>query len=126
VSDIEARILSLLQDISFSCRRIEDVLKSETQQSFTDMGNLNIQDIVARRLTVIGEAASILAKKFPEFCEKHKDIPVNEAKRLRNFIVHEYAGIDWVSIWNTTQISLPTLMRAVEFHLHEQDKSPSP
>lgn len=71
--------------------------------------NLHI-DGVARELSIIGEAASRLSE---EFCEAHPEIPFRNIIGMRNIIIHEYAGMDALFLWDTSQHDLPTLRTAL-------------
>ena len=117
MSELDPGVIKLLDDIYTSAKRIVKRLQGETLESFTSDGGMDAQDVAARRLTVIGEAAAALLKKHPGFCEKHPEIPLNLARRMRNFIVHEYDGIVWEAIWDTTQNQVPHLIAAIESFL---------
>lgn len=110
----EQRIVKLLKDIETSARRIIDVLRNENKDSFTSIDNLDSQDIVARRLTIIGEAAAALLKKHEKFCLDNPQIPLREARGMRNILVHDYDGVDWETVWNTAQLALPKLVESIE------------
>ncbi|MDL2275856.1 hypothetical protein LJC22_07000 [Desulfosarcina sp. OttesenSCG-928-G10] len=58
MSKIDPHVQKLLEDIYTSAKRITDRLKNETQQGFLSAGGMDLQDIVARRLTIIGEASA--------------------------------------------------------------------
>lgn len=113
MSILDSRVFKLLNDIEMSARRIIDRLDGETRETFTDLDSLDIQDIVARRLTIIGEAATALLKRYPDFCAAHPEIPLREARGMRNILVHDYGGIDWDTVWNTAKVALPQLVAAI-------------
>ncbi|MDR0338828.1 MAG: DUF86 domain-containing protein [Desulfovibrio sp.] len=75
-----------------------------------------LQDAVARRFTIIGEASAALFRKHPEFCEQNQQIPLRQARDLRNFIIHDYDGIEWDIIWDTAREDLPRLIKAHQEH----------
>lgn len=103
----------LLDDIYTSASRIVERLQNETREGFLATDGMDVQDIVARRLTIIGEAAAALLKKYPEFCEQYPDIPIRQARGMRNALVHDYDGIEWEIVWDTTQKELPALIAAI-------------
>ncbi|MDL2291458.1 DUF86 domain-containing protein, partial [Desulfovibrio sp. OttesenSCG-928-F20] len=78
------RILKLLEDIHTSAIRIHNRLQDQTKETFTHEANSDLQDIVARRLTIIGEAAASLLRKHSQFCEEHPEIPLRQARGMRN------------------------------------------
>ncbi len=111
--DVDVQIIKLLSDIHMSAGRILDMLETESLASFLKPSSMTIQDAVARRFTIIGEASAALLKKHPEFCEKYREIPLRQARGLRNFLVHDYDGLDWEMVWDTAQKELPILMDVI-------------
>ncbi len=105
--------LKLLRDIDASARRIIARLDGIPKEEFLAPGSLDIQDIVARRLGIIGEAAAALCAKHADFCEAHPELPLRRARGIRNILVHDYDGIDWETVWNTATRSLPELVAAI-------------
>jgi uncharacterized protein with HEPN domain len=55
-----------------------DRLQTETLAGFISANGMDMQDIVARRLTIIGEAAAALLKKHADFCEQYPEIPCDK------------------------------------------------
>lgn len=62
----------------------------------------------------LGETANKLKTHFPE----ENSIPYAEVVGFRNFIAHEYLGIDIDIVWNTVSKHLPLLKRKIETVLH--------
>lgn len=120
MSNLDPRVRKLLSDIHTSAKRIRDRLQKETQEGFTSAGGMDMQDIVARRLTIIGEAAAALLKKHAEFCEQHPEIPLRQARGMRNVLVHEYDGVDWEAVWDTVQEGIPQLIDSIAPFLSEK------
>ena len=63
-------------------------------------------DAVVRNLITIGEAASNVPV---EVQERYPEIPWDNMRRMRNFIVHVYFGVNQPVIWRTIQEDLPPL-----------------
>lgn len=63
-------------------------------------------DGVARQLSIIGEAANHLSD---EFQKEHPAIPFRDIIGMRNIIIHEYAGVDAMFLWETYESDLPKL-----------------
>ena len=103
----------LLEDIYTSANRILDRLRDTTREDFLSSGGMDLQDIVARRLAIIGEAAAALLKKHPDFCEQNPAIPLRQARGMRNALVHDYDGIKWDIVWDTAQEELPRLVNSI-------------
>ncbi len=68
------------------------------------------QDAVARRLEIIGEAATSLSTAFRS---ANKDVPWKGVIDMRNVLIHQYFGTDPKSVWNVLQKDVPTLKRAL-------------
>lgn len=114
-------IFKLLSDIHTSAERILVMLEKETLESFLSSSSMTVQDAVARRFTIIGEASAALLRKYPEFCQAHQEIPLRLARGMRNALVHDYDGIDWQILWETAQRELSALINAITPFL---DKKP--
>jgi uncharacterized protein with HEPN domain len=105
-------IYRLLDDIHTSSQRILNLLKNINNENFIDDSLTevqDIQDIVARRFTIIGEAAAKLLKNYPEFCKGHPELPLTHIRALRNIIIHEYNEIDWQVVWDISTNELTQL-----------------
>lgn len=113
------RIQQLLRDIDASAHRIVDRLRGVARDEFVAPGSLDIQDIVSRRLSIIGEAAATLLRKYPDFCQAHPQILLHHARGMRNVLIHDYGAIDWTVVWDTAQSELPALIAALEPLLEE-------
>ena len=64
-------------------------------------------------MVVIGEAASRLSA---EFAAQHPDLPLREAKALRNFVVHEYSKVNRRALWEAMTLSVPNFVRDLQAH----------
>jgi uncharacterized protein with HEPN domain len=114
MNELDSRVSELLKDIHISAKRIRNSLQKKTLESFISEAGMDIQDLVAYRLIIIGEASSALLKKYPQFCEQHPEIPLRQARGMRNTLIHEYHDVNWLVVWNTVQEQLPLLIDAVE------------
>jgi uncharacterized protein with HEPN domain len=121
MTDADPRILQLLRDIDVSARRIVDRLRGVARSEFIEPNSLDVQDIVSRRLSIIGEAAATLLRKYPEFCKAHPEIPLPHARGMRNVLVHDYGSIDWTVVWDTSESALPELIAAVAPFLDDDE-----
>ncbi len=48
-----------------------------------------------------------------EFRSRHPGVPWTKIVAFRNFVVHEYFGLDWAIVWQTATDSVPELRRQV-------------
>ncbi len=64
-----------------------------------------------RQLEIIGEASNRLSENL---LNNHPAIPWARIIGLRNLVIHEYFGIDDITIWNVIKINLPELKAQIE------------
>jgi uncharacterized protein with HEPN domain len=94
VRDVRVYIEEILECIA----KIEEYTKGITEDSF--YGNTQIQDAVIRRLEIMGEAV----KGVPaEFREKYPEIPWRKISGMRDFLIHEYFGVNLERVWKVAK-----------------------
>lgn len=69
-------------------------------------GDWVVRDAANYNLTVIGEALDRLSA---EFIARHRNLPVRQAKSLRNKLAHEYFVADPDILWATITQDVPAL-----------------
>jgi uncharacterized protein with HEPN domain len=69
------------------------------------------QDAAILQLAIIGEAVKHLAT---ETRNRMPAIPWKDIAGMRDFLIHDYFGVDLETVWETTQIDVPVLRRAIE------------
>jgi len=83
---------------------IEKYTKNMSEDDFVK--STQIQDSVIRRLEIIGEAIG----NFPEEVKKeYPHIQWDEISGMRNFLIHEYFGVDFYLVWETVKDDIPKL-----------------
>jgi uncharacterized protein with HEPN domain len=73
--------------------------------------NIEKQDAILRRITIIGEATKRLSK---DFREKHPTIPWKEIAGIRDVIIHDYDEVDLDEIWAVISENVPELLTYIE------------
>jgi uncharacterized protein with HEPN domain len=73
--------------------------------------NLEKQDAILRRITIIGEATKRLSK---EFRQQHSSIPWKEIAGMRDVITHDYDEVDLDEVWKVVEENLPQLLSYIE------------
>ncbi len=63
-----------------------------------------VRSAAERQLEIIGEAAGKLSEQLSE---RRPDLPISEARSLRNVIAHEYGDVDYDLLWQTMSASVP-------------------
>ncbi len=101
-----------LEDMVFSMDRITLTVEGISDLEFKY--DMEKQDAVMWRLTIIGEAASNIPK---ELRDKYPAVDWKGVIGMRNLAVHEYFGVEIKDIWDTIVKSLPELRAKINIIL---------
>ncbi|OGX82464.1 HepT-like ribonuclease domain-containing protein [Hymenobacter glacialis] len=94
-----------LQELHYAATRVLTRLQDTNLPEFP--ANEDLQDIALLQLVIIGEAAARVSEATKQ---RYPQIEWRRAAGLRNFIVHEYAKVDFEVIWSTVTQELPGLV----------------
>ncbi len=98
-----------IQDIIESANAIKLYCESIDFETFCN--DRKTYSATIREYTIIGEAVSqvidILEEKMPDY-------PWRMVKDFRNFIIHEYFGVDAKIVWDLTKLELDSLLHCVK------------
>ena len=97
-----------LSHIQEAIESIEEYLENVTYHKFTS--SKMIIDAVVRELEIVGEASNNLSD---EFRKKHPEILWRKMKNMRNFLIHEYFGVNTKIVWSTCKEDLPKLKKLI-------------
>lgn len=98
-----------LNDIKESIAQIEEYLDGVSKEQF--MEDKKLQDAVARRLEIMGEAV----KNIPNSLKiKNKQVDWFEISRFRDFIAHAYYEISLNRIWETLIKRIPQIKESLK------------
>ena len=103
-----------LAHIREAIENIEDYLKGASYEQFAS--SKMMIDAVVRELEIIGEASNDLSD---EFRRQHSDTLWQRMKDMRNFLIHEYFGVNTKVVWDTCKNDLPQLRPFIEKILDE-------
>jgi len=101
----ERETLLLLRDIQDSISNILEFTKNTTFEMYES--DLKTKHAVERNFEIIGEAASRIPENYKLI---YQQVEWRILKDFRNFIIHEYFGINDEIIWDTIQFRLPELL----------------
>lgn len=103
------RDAAALLDILDSARLILRYVEGRTRADL--LNDVGLQDQVARRFEIIGEAAGRLSQ---ETRDRLADIPWRSLVGLRNVLIHEYGEVDYAKLWDIIRADLRHLVAEVE------------
>lgn len=97
-----------LDDILTAIAEAEEFTSGMEYEEFTtDKKTINA---VIRSLEVLGEAT----KHIPSlFRKKHPDIPWSKMAGLRDVLIHDYMGVDLMTVWKVVKERLPEVKEQV-------------
>lgn len=113
----ERTVSLLLEDIRDSLKNIEDFTIGMTVELYRS--DLKTQHAVERNFEIIGEAVARLPTAYKDL---HPHIEWRIMKDFRNFMVHEYFGIDHQIVWDTILYKLPDLFVKIVLLLKRVNK----
>ncbi|MEW6777692.1 MAG: DUF86 domain-containing protein [Bdellovibrionota bacterium] len=96
-------------DILEAARLTLSFVAGKSKEEF--LGDVQCQDAVIRRITIVGEASRRLSE---EARAAHPDIPWRQIIGMRNLVVHVYDSVDLLIVWETATIFLPELIGKLE------------
>ena len=74
------------------------------------MADLRTQKAVVMNLLIVGEAATRLMDRHPNFAAQHPGVPWHSMRGMRNRLAHGYFDINLDVVWDTVQTALPELL----------------
>ncbi len=95
-----------IKDILHAIQKIEQYTKDMTLAEFKK--NELVIDAVIRNFEIIGEASNSIPTTIQN---AYPGIPWRQMVALRNFLIHEYFGVDISTVWQTAHIHLPALKK---------------
>ena len=99
-----------LDHIKDSIEKIEELTR--LLHSFDNFESKWIErDALIRNFEIIGEASSRISQNVKD---KYPYVAWNEMKGMRNFISHEYFGLQLDSVWDTAINDIPRLREQIQ------------
>lgn len=98
-----------IEDIIDAFSKILTYLKDLTEQDF--YMNEMVQDAVIRKFEIAGEASKNISA---ETKEKYDTIPWKKMSGMRDKLIHDYAGVDLLAVWEAVKNIIPGLIDELE------------
>ncbi|MGI4742949.1 MAG: HepT-like ribonuclease domain-containing protein [Janthinobacterium lividum] len=96
---------TILQEMHYAADRIVRRTHHSTLADF--LQDEDLQDIVLRQLTIIGETTARISDNTKQ---RYPQIDWRRITGMRNFVVHEYFRVDFAAIWDVVINHLPPLL----------------
>jgi uncharacterized protein with HEPN domain len=113
----ERKLSLLLEDMKVAIAAIFEYTEGFSCEKFET--DFKTRHAVERNFEIIGEAASRIPQAYKE---KHPHVEWRIIKDFRNFIIHDYFGINYQMVWDTIQFRLPELFASITTLLAEQKR----
>ncbi len=114
---MKSRDRIIIQKIIGYIDDVEDYINGVEAKDFLD----DKKTITACAFSV-SQIGELVKEITDETIEKHKNIPWNSIKGMRNRIIHDYENVDLSVLWGTIKESLPILKEDLkEIILNEND-----
>lgn len=117
---VEFRVPDYLEKIRSLCLDIQAFVEGIPLEDFLD--DKRSANAVAMSLIAMGEIATVLNNKYPEFVERHSQIPWRYIRGMRNAIAHGYFELDFAVVHETAVKSVPELLAKIEHLLLEVNR----
>ena len=72
-------------------------------------------------LIIIGEAATKVLDRHPEFVSEHPEVLWRNMRGMHNRIAHGYFDINLDVVWDTVKTALPELLRQLPVVRYDKD-----
>ena len=105
-----------LEDILKYAKNVEQIVNGISYEQF--VADIRLYYSVMKNVEVIGEAANMLTRHFRE---EHNELPWRLIVSMRNVLVHGYAQVSDVDLWQTATNDIKPLSDQVQRYLNEID-----
>ena len=105
-----------LEDIVFYANNVKKILDGVSYDDFVN--DIRIYYAVMKTIEIIGEAENILSK---DFIETHTGLPWKQIIGMRHVLVHGYAQVSNVDLWDTAKNDIDPLCQKVLEYLKDID-----
>lgn len=101
------RVEDYIDHVLGAIERIETYVRGLDRAAFLE--STLIQDAVIRNFQIIGEAANKIRAVDAAFAQRHPQLRLDLAYRMRNALIHGYDSVNLTLVWNTIHDDLAAL-----------------
>lgn len=105
-----------LEDILEYSNNVKLIIDGVSFEQFT--GDIRIYYSVMKNVEIIGEAANMLTRHFREI---HSELPWRQIVGMRNVLVHGYAQVSDIDLWQTVTTDIEPICKQICKYLDEID-----
>ena len=102
------RLIDSLHHIHQTATDACGFIEGMTEADF--LADKRTQQAVVMSLIIVGEAATHIIDRYPEFSAEQATIPWRSMRGMRNRIAHGNFDIDLEVVWQTVKTALPELL----------------
>ena len=106
------RLVDYLEKLHQLCLDIQVFVEGVSLEDFLD--DKRTENAVAMSLIALGEIATVIHNKYPDFPELHQLIPWRYIREMLNIIAHGYFELDFEVVYETAIDSIPELQEQIE------------
>ena len=107
----ENRLLDYLEHLRQAASDACGFIQGLSKEDF--LADKRTQNAIVMSLVIIGEAATKVMDRHPEFVAQHPEIPWRNMRGMRNRVAHGYFDINLDVVWDTAQSALPRLLQSL-------------
>jgi uncharacterized protein with HEPN domain len=105
----ESRLSDYLDHMTQATANACSFVEGQIKDDF--LADKRTQQAVIMSLIIIGEAATKIMERYPDFVESHPEVMWRSMRGMRNRIAHGYFQIDLDVVWETMRTALPELQK---------------
>lgn len=104
----EDELSDLLGHIRQAASEARTFVAGMTREAF--LADAKTQRAVVMSIIIVGEAATKIMARHPQFVIDHPELRWHQMRGMRNRIAHGYFQINFDVVWDTVQTALPELL----------------
>lgn len=82
-----------------------------------------IQDLVIKKIEIMGEAAKHITRDHSDFAETYKNIPWSSLTRMRDRMAHGYWTVMPATLWQTAREDIPQVSSLIAAAISDRAKT---